>query len=200
MNRLYLVFLLLFSSTTATAMDLTLLYGSQGGGDIEHIDTDSTLSLRQQPVYGFILGSPTTTTQDLEFYYSRQQTEFREGEAPVPAEDLLELDIHYFHIGGTVLTEEYDDMRGFLSGGMGLTHFSPSLQGADAESRFSMSLGLGARWMPTKRVGVRVEGRLFGSLFDSNTTIFCSGGCQFTISGDLLTQSTLFAGVVVHFD
>ncbi|MEN8169402.1 MAG: hypothetical protein ABFS08_04185 [Pseudomonadota bacterium] len=200
MPQLFLTLLLSLFSAGAVALDITLLYGSQGGGLLNHIDSDSTLELEESPGRALILGIPYSADQDLELFYSRQQTRLQGDTMVVPSEDLFDLDIHYLHLGGTVLSEEYHKLQGFISGGLGLSHFSPALDGVAAENRLSMSLGLGARWMPTKRVGLRVETRFYGTLFNSNTTIFCSGGCQFTISGDLLSQYALFAGLVLRLD
>jgi len=200
MFRIYFSLLLALFSTTSTALDLTLLYGHQDGGWLNHIDTDSRLKLVQSSTSGFILGRPLSANQDLELFYSKQQSELKEGNITVPPEDLITIDIHYLHLGGTVFLETYQGIQGFLSGGLGMTRFSPSLSGAPAENRPSMSFGVGARWMPVKGVGLRLESRFYGTLFNSNTLIFCSGGCQLSVSGDLLTQYAIFAGVVVRLN
>ena len=192
---------LLFITSPALALDLTPLYGGQGGGHLGHINTGSTLTMDSTPVSGVIVSWPMSHFQEYEVYFSQQHTRLLEGDIAVPQQDLISLDVRTLHWGGTVLSEERGNgLRGFLSGGLGVTQYTPSLGVAAAEMRPSASLGLGARWMPTERVGVRLEGRLFGTLFNSNTTIFCSGGCSFTISGDLLTQYALFAGLVVRLD
>lgn len=200
MPPLLLALVLSLSSSTLLATELTLLGGSQGGGNLNHIDTNSTLHFEQAPARALILGWPLDHNRDLELFYSQQLTRLGDGSSAVPAADQFDVDIHYLHMGGTVLSEELYGWQGFLSGGLGLSHFSPSLGGASAENRASMSLGLGARWMPHSRVGLRLESRLYGTLFNSNTAIFCSGGCQVSVSGDLLSQYAFFAGVVVRLD
>lgn len=200
MPPLFRVLILSLCSPALLASELTLLGGTQGGGDLNHIDTSSTLHFAQAPTRALILGWPLDHNRDMELFYSQQQTRLGGGSSAVPTADQFEVDIHYLHLGGTVLSEERYGWQGFLSGGLGLTHFSPALGGAAAENRASMSLGLGARWMPNPRFGLRLESRLYGSLFNSNTTIFCSGGCQLSVSGDLLSQYAIFAGVVVRLD
>ncbi len=200
MPRLLLTLLLALAAPALLAADLTLLGGSQDGGNLNHINTDSTLQFEQAPARAVILGWPLDRDRDLELFYSQQQTRLGEASSNVPNSDLFDLDIHYLHLGGTVLSQARHGWQGFLSGGLGLSHFSPALGGAAAENRVSMSLGLGARWMPTERVGLRLESRLYGTLFNSNTAIFCSGGCQLSVSGDLLSQYAIFAGVVVRLD
>lgn len=186
-------------ATAATAAEVSLLYGTQGGGNLEHVDTDSTLKMAEEPVRALIIGTPLNDYQELELLYSRQKTRLRDSSA-VADESLSSLDIHYLHLGGTVVSEPVVDWQGFLSGGLGFTHFSPLPSGVESETRASMSLGLGARWMPTRRVGLRLETRWYGTLFNSNTRIFCSGGCEMRVSGDLLSQYSVMGGVVFRFD
>jgi hypothetical protein len=200
MPQFLFALLLSLSSSALLATELTLFGGTQGGGDLNHIDTNSTLRFEQSPAHALILGRPLDHNRDLELFYSQQQTRLGGGSNAVPAADQFDVDIHYLHLGGTVLSEERNGWQGFLSGGLGLSHFSPSLGGATAENRASMSLGLGARWMSHPRLGLRLESRLYGTLFNSNTAIFCSGGCQLSVSGDLLSQYAIFAGVVVRLD
>lgn len=200
MLRMVFTLLLIPASTAAMALDLTLLSGRQDGGHLDHIDTTSTLHFEGSSATALILSQPVTADKELELLLSRQQTRLTDGAPTLPAAELIDVDIHYLHLGGTVLSEQYYGARGFLSGGLGLSHFDPSLSGASAENRASISLGLGARWMATQRLGLRLETRFFGTLFDSNTAIFCSGGCQFAVSGNLLSQYSLFAGVVVRLD
>ncbi len=187
-------------ATSAVAAEFTLMPGTQGGGRLQHIVTEDDLHFATTPARALIVGAPLSSFQDMELFYSQQQTRLEQDGATVPGHQLFDLDVHYLHLGGTVLSERLHGLQGFLSGGLGVSHLSPSLGGASAETRTSMSVGLGARWMPTERVGLRLEGRLFGTLFNSNTTIFCSGGCSFSINGDLLSQYGLFAGLVVRLD
>jgi hypothetical protein len=190
--------LLLLLSSTATATEITALYGSQGGGPLHPIDDNSTLSLEQTSLLGLILGTPLPGGRDLELYYSRQQTRLRDGETAVSADQIFDVEIHTLELGGTVLSSPWHGWRGFVSGGLGLSHFNPSLDGGSAENRASLSLGLGAKWVPVQGIGLRLEGRFYGSLFNSTTSLFCGGGCELSVQGDLLRRYALFAGLVVR--
>lgn len=195
----FLPLLLILHPAFASAAEVSLLYGAQGGGQLEHIDSGTTLDIAEEPVRALIIGTPLNNVQELELFYSRQKTRLKDN-AALGDEALTALDIHYLHLGGTVLSERWAGWQGFLSGGLGLTHFSPLPSKPDPETRASMSLGLGARWMPTRRVGIRLETRFYGTLFNNNTSVFCSGGCVVAVSGDLLTQYALLSGIVVRFD
>lgn len=197
--RFFPLLLLGLCSSLVTAAEVSLLYGTQGGGELEHEDTGTRLKMAEKPVRAVVLGTPLNEEQELEFFYSRQKTRLRDSSA-LANESLSPLDIHYLHMGGTVVSEQLAGWQAFLSGGLGATHFSPLPSEQDSETRASMSIGLGVRWMPTRRVGFRLETRLFGTLFNSNTSVFCSGGCVMTVSGDLLTQYAVFGGIVFRFD
>jgi len=181
------------------AAELSVLYGTQGGGSLEDDTTGATLELTEKPMQALIIGTPLNHEKDLELYYNRQETHLRDSSA-VPSATLSSLDIHYLHLGGTVLSEELAGWQGFVSGGLGVTYFSPRPSGLDPETRASMSVGIGARWMPTSRVGLRIETRLYGTVFNSNTSVFCSGGCVMSVTGDMLTQYAVFGGIVFRFD
>lgn len=197
--RLTLALLLSVYTTATTAVELSFLGGSQGGGEIEYIDTGSTLNFADDAVRAVVFSVPRGDEKSFELFYSRQHTRLEE-EPLVPAGELMDLDVNYLHFGGALMSEQLYGLQGFLTGGLGITHYNPSLSGAAAENRVSMSLGLGARWMPSDRVGLRLEGRLFGTLFNSNTVIFCSGGCSFAVSGELLNQYAILGGLVIRFD
>ena len=49
-------------------------------------------------------------------------------------------------------------------------------------------------------VGIRLDGRWFGTLFNGSGTAFCSEGkCLVEVQGDVLSQFTANAGVIVAF-
>lgn len=197
--RFFIALLLGLFSTWVTAAEVSVLYGTQGGGRLEDEAAGTTLELAEKPVRALIIGTPLNHEKDLELFYSRQQTHLRDSSV-VANGDIASLDIHYLHLGGTVLSEELAGWQGFVSGGLGVTYFSPLPNELDPETHASMSVGLGARWMPTPRVGLRLETRFYGTLFNSSTSVFCSGGCVLSVSGDLLTQYAVFGGIVFRFD
>lgn len=200
MKYLYLFFLLCLMSSSVLAMEITPLFGHRGGGDFSHIATDKSLSLNDSSAAGFILGAKQSATQDLELYYSGYSTKLASSSPLIDESEMFDMDVHYLHLGGTVTSGETSDLIPFLSGGLGVTYFSPDLSGADSELRLSMSLGGGVKWFPMDNIGLRLEARGFGTLFNNATYVFCSGGCVVEVSGDVLYQYELFAGIVVRLD
>jgi opacity protein-like surface antigen len=200
MGRNALALFLSLLTTSAIAVEITPLGGTQGGGVLTHIASGETLKLQEAPTQGLIIGWKLNREQEMELLYSRQQTRLQSSNSAIPQSDLFDLDIHTLQLGGTVLSETTHQLQGFLSGGLGITHYTPALSGADSETRASLSLGIGAKWMPVKNVGLRLEARGYGTLFNSTTSIFCSGGCTLSVSGDLLSQYALFAGIIIRLE
>ncbi|MCW8918414.1 MAG: hypothetical protein OQL08_06325 [Gammaproteobacteria bacterium] len=182
------------------AIDITPFGGSQGGGALRHIASEAMLHFEESPTRGVIFGWGIDHERELELLYQWQETTLRSDNSAIPEADLLTLEMHTLQLGGTVLSEERHHLRAFLSGGLGLTHYAPAASAASSETRPSLSLGIGAKWMPTRTLGVRLEARGYGTLFNSNTTLFCSGGCTIAVSGDLLSHYALFAGVVIRLE
>jgi hypothetical protein len=73
--------------------------------------------------------------------------------------------------------------------------------GLDSETRFSLSIGLGARHPLGQRLRVRMEGRVFATAMDSDSTIFCSipGACDITVRSDTLIQWEASLGLSFAF-
>lgn len=192
--------LLIFIPIPARAdwgMELTPFAGFRFGGNFEDNTTGLDLDVDEGESFGVILDVRTTHETEYELFYSVQQTELQ-GEGLFAGKPLFDLDIHYLHVGGTYL---FPGRRGrpFVSGGLGLTYFSPDRPGMDSEVYFSLSLGGGMKIPVSKRVGLRFEGRGFLTVLPDNTDIFCvsSGGaaCAVRVQGDVLGQVLLLAGI-----
>src|SRR5436189_160709 len=54
-------------------------------------------------------------------------------------------------------------VRGFTTGMFGLTRYAAD---SDSEFRFTLSAGGGVKLLPTSRVGVRLDGRVFATFLD----------------------------------
>ena len=55
-----------------------------------------------------------------------------------------------------------------------------------------------------RRIGVRLEARLFGSIIDDESALFCVSspavsGCALSIEGDILYQFEARVGIVARF-
>jgi hypothetical protein len=52
----------------------------------------------------------------------------------------------------------------------------------------------------TDRIGLRLEGRWFGTFFNGSGSAFCSSGaCAINLEGDVFSQFVANAGLIVAF-
>jgi hypothetical protein len=94
--------------------------------------------------------------------------------------------------------------RPYLAFTLGGTHVRTSSAESNSDTFFSGSIGVGMKFLPTSRVGIRVEARAYGTLVSSSTDLFCSTGpdqniCAIRLEGKMLSQFETFAGITVRF-
>ena len=182
--------------------ELTPFGGYRFGGTFEDAETDATVELDNNNSFGLIFNVREAANTQWEVIYSRQSTQTDTSELGI-AEQSLDLDIHYFQVGGTVQGGS-DRVRPYLAATIGGTFMEPGLSSFDSDVFWSFSLGTGLNFMPTKRLGFRLEARAFATLVDSDTGLFCASGpnaagCAISIDGTVLWQFETFAGVVFRF-
>jgi len=179
--------------------EFTPFAGIHLGGSFEDNTTGADLDAKDGGVFGFILGIPDEPDTRYEFLYAFQRTKL-EGGGALGGEPLFDLDVHYFHLGGSYRIPTGGKVRPFVAGGLGATHFAPRGNGPDAKTYFSVSLGGGAMVPVSGRVSLRLEGRGFLTVLPDDTEVFCvsSGGaaCRVDVRGDVFGQFLLTAGIV----
>jgi hypothetical protein len=147
---------------------------------------------------------PKAGTQ-LHVYVSRQSSQVDARQAaqlPVQSAPLPEkfpLSVTYAHIGGTAFLEKKIGQGVYLVGGIGATLFEPDLQGLANELRPSISLGIGYQLPLGERAALRFEARGYATLVDSDSALFCSGGCVVSIKGDTVTQGDVLLGFTLRY-
>jgi hypothetical protein len=92
----------------------------------------------------------------------------------------------------------------FIALTAGVARFEPRLDDVEAENYFSWSLGGGVQLRANRRIGVRLETRLFGSLIEDESALFCVSspavaGCALSVEGNALYQIEARIGVVARF-
>jgi opacity protein-like surface antigen len=182
-------------------VEITPFTGFRFGGGFEDNATGADLTVGEGKSLGLILDVRAAHETQYELFYGVQKTELK-GRGLFAGEPLFDLDIHYLHIGGTYLFPG-ETVRPFLSGGLGLTFLVPDGPGLDSKTRFSLSLGGGAKIPFSKGVGLRLEGRGFLTVLPDGTEIFCvsSGGaiCDVRVQGDVFVQFEMLAGITFGF-
>ena len=182
--------------------ELTPFAGYRFGGAFEEEDTDRTFDLEESNAHGIILNIREGPNTQWEVLYARQSAGV-DVEPPLAEGPAPELDIEYLHFGGTVLSRG-ENTRGFLAGTVGLTRFDPQPGGSGAETHFSGSIGGGVQLRASRRLGIRLEGRVVTTFLSNNSDLFCSIGgassvCAVRVEGATFTQWELRAGLVFRF-
>ena len=184
------------TSTLAADFEFIPFVGHRFGGSLERLDTEETTDLDAANSWGFILGRTATDSTRYELLYSRQESGLADSTDPNNA---FGLEVHYLHLGGSVDITR-DRFTPFVSGGLGLTHLSPAGYGLDDETRFSLSLGGGLKWYPTRSLGLRLEVRGYGTVSDGSGSLFCdNANCNLRFSGNLMPQFETNLGLIFRF-
>ena len=182
--------------------EITPFVAGSFGGTFKDIDADRDAELDDSTSFGVVLNLRESANTQWELIYSQQASELdtREFATPTPA---IDVDIQYLQIGGTYLGEG-NRARPYVAATIGGTRISPTLGNLNSDTFWSASIGAGLQVFPTERIGLRFEGRVWGTLLSSSTDLFCSSGsqgglCAIAVDGDALWQFTALAGVVVRF-
>ncbi|MGH7517670.1 MAG: hypothetical protein ACREOC_09405 [Gemmatimonadales bacterium] len=91
-------------------------------------------------------------------------------------------------------------VRPFASFLLGVSQFSTDIAEGESRARFALGSGVGVKFFPQPRVGLRLEGRGFFTFTDGGTNLFCSAAlnaCPLRFKSDLLAQGELAASVIV---
>lgn len=191
-----LLSVLAVAPVTQGRMEITPFGGYQSGGDFEDYSNDSEVELNGDSVYGLAVGfGREESISQLELYFSRQQSEL-EGAGAFSSADPFEVDVDYYHVGLSVLLGE-GSLQPYIVGSLGMTRFDRQFASLDSEAHFSFGFGGGVRWFPSERVGVRLEGRVFGTFV--NTSAAARTGPNGTVAighSDVQFQYNAIAGLI----
>jgi opacity protein-like surface antigen len=184
----------------ASDFEITPFAGYTWGGEFTDTTTGNKLTVKDNASYGVMLDFKSTEESQIELYFSRQATRLESNASGFYAgKPLFDLDIDYYHIGGTALMGE-GKLRPFVVGTVGATYMAPKGEGLDSITKFSLSLGGGAKILITDHIGLRLEGRWFGTFFDGSGQAFCtSGQCLIKVQGDVFSQFVANAGIIIGF-
>ena len=195
-------------TTSAAAQDklfkfeITPFAAYRIGGQFDEKDGDGQFELNESDAQGIMLNIRANPNGQYELLYARQDTEV-DTQGLFVNDPLIDLDVEYLQIGGTYLFDG-ENTRPFIALTLGVTHFDPQPAEFDSESYFSASFGGGVQLNASQRIGVRIEGRVFTTLVESDSDIFCSstdgvGACLIQVDGTTLTQWEARAGLVFRF-
>ena len=182
--------------------ELTPFVGYRVGGSFEDSATGESVDLDENASYGLTFNIVEKANTQYEFGWSHQDTSVDLTDTNGNPTS-LDLDIDFFQIGGTYLWEG-NLARPYMVATIGAAHYRSHAEVSESDTYFAFSIGGGWKFWPTRRFGLRLEGRFYGTLIDSNSKIFCSSapansGCLIQTSGKLLQQWEISAGGAFRF-
>ncbi len=177
--------------------------GYRIGGEFELEDEQGTSSgdvdFDPAASWGLGLGLYRDRNGFYELLYSRQSSEFDDND---PALEGVDIVTEYFHFGGTIIFDDQDWVHPYFSLTLGVTRFDVDDFGSEIEP--SGSLGFGLRFPASHNLSFLLGARVYGTLVDSDTDLFCSSVngeaiCIVQGSGNVVYQGEAVAGVVFRF-
>jgi hypothetical protein len=180
--------------------EITPLIGHGAGGEFEEEVSGQTLKLSDDTLSALAINytSAQDPSSQLEVYLSHQETRLA-GNHLSPAGSSFDLDVDYYHIGGTLLFGK-ERFEPFIVGTIGATHFNPGPSHYDSLTRASLGLGGGVKLFASRNIGLRLEGRLLTTLVSGESVFISdSSGLRIYVKGDMFFQFLLNAGVVFRF-
>jgi hypothetical protein len=177
----------------AQTNEVAAFVGLGFGGSVASPVTGESVGIGSGLLFGGAVSTVLTGTWRIEGYFSRQDSRV-EGSRPGTHIDLaLER-----YLAGVQEEVPWGSRRAFGTLLIGATRFVPA--GAEAETRFTLGLGLGVKARLAPRVGLRIEGHCFYTPTASDGALVCGpGGCIFAFSGYGVFQGDVTAGIYVGF-
>lgn len=164
--------------------------------DLEENEEAVEIDFLNDSSAGIILGWNFDYNRTGELMFSHSETKF-DGDLIL---DDMDVSISYLHIGGTVTFSE-DKVPVFLGGGLGVAHIEPQDKTLDSETRPSINLGIGVKFLFSDSFSMRLDARGYGTFFNSDGYLFCNGskGCIIRTSSNLWLQGEFTAGLTYRF-
>ena len=188
-------------SSASQMVEIAPFIGHRYGGNFSDIYTSAEFEVADARAFGLILDFDTEPDKQIEIYLSRQNTRLT-ATGTFTGNPLFDLTIDYYHIGGLYMfpTDELPAaIHPFVSGTIGLTRMVPKRSDLTTENRLSASLGVGAKYFFSKNAGMRFDVRGIYTAVNSDTAIFCSGGCTIWYSSSGFVQTEVNAVLMMRF-
>ncbi|MGH8134926.1 MAG: outer membrane beta-barrel protein [Steroidobacteraceae bacterium] len=203
--KILIAFAALLATSLACADELPFFQvaahgGYRAGGSFEDSETGESFDLADGTSLALALEFRFGKGDDrfLQLWYSHQSSSINDGVAD------HDVDVEYLHFGGTVPIGDMEKAQGYFVMGIGATRFSASGTGAEDQTKFSASMGLGLAIPVSRRAAIRLEARGYVTFVDSDTSVFCrsdngTGFCRIVASGSAIYQAEALAGIAVSF-
>jgi hypothetical protein len=183
------------SSLRAQTVEVAPFGGYRFGGDLYEVYTGTPLDIDGGPTVGGLFDVFLEPGLSVTFLYTHQQADIQGEVRPGVEVTWPTLSVDHWHVGGTQAFGT-GKVQPLLTGTLGLTRFGSD---GDSEVRFSMAAGGGVKLMPTRHVGVRLDGRVYAVIADAATVGVCAQRCLIGVDASIVWQAEFTAGLVFAF-
>jgi hypothetical protein len=190
--------LTMYPPASVQAVEITPFAGQRYGGSFEDATGATNFTVADGASFGVMIDFDLEPDKQIEFYLSRQNTHMSTA-GTFTGSPLFDLTVDDYHIGGLYFLQEVGRVRPFISGTFGLTRMEPKRADLTTENHLSLSLGGGAKIPLTDSVGLRFDVRSIYTMLESDTSIFCSGGCTIGINSSGFVQVEVAAALMMRF-
>jgi hypothetical protein len=188
-------------SSASQSVEIAPFTGQRFGGHFSDTNTLTEFELADARAYGLVIDFDSEPDKQIEIYLSRQNTHLATT-GTFTGNPLFDLTIDYYHIGGLYMfpaDELPKSIRPFVSGSFGLTRMAPKRSDLTTENRLSISLGGGAKYFFSKALGIRFDVRGIYTAINSDSAVFCSGGCTIKVNSSGFVQTEVSAVLMMRF-
>jgi len=186
------VIILAASAASAREFEITPFFGYQFGGSVEtfYEGRYQDVDINDSENWGLMLNIGLSPTTQIELLYNTQDTKADANRF----DDSLDLNIDYWQVSLLWGFNPYEKVNPYIVFGIGGTWLRPD--GFSSLSRFSGNFGGGAKIYLSDRIGIRLEGRFYGTYISSSTSycdpFWCYGYTnslyQFDVSAGLIIR------------
>jgi hypothetical protein len=182
------LFLLAFGPSLANAQGPTLTpYGGYRLGGTLGI-SEGDLKLDEAPFFGIQLDTRARPDATGSLLVDYQPTTLRLKTSSGPAEEMFDLNVWYFQLGGLLEFHQGQGAVPFMIASLGMSWFDPTdgSQNADSEFGFAGILGVGTKIpFPAGGTGLRLQARVLANMIGAGGDLWCGGGrgCYVGIGG-----------------
>ena len=180
------------------ALEVTPFIGYRfGGGFFERV-TGETVDLDGARAAGAVVNVRVGDGLFVEALVTHQTAEVTVPPGPFAPPVRWRIAVDHWQGGGLQEFGRSRQVRPFATGLLGLTRYGSE---GDDEIRFSVAGGGGVKLMPGRRLGVRLDGRVFATFAYVDAQVLgCGPGvCLAGIRADIVWQAEFSVGLVVAF-
>lgn len=178
----------------AQGVELMPFSGYRFGGDFFELATGQPVDTDGAPAVGVVVNVPLSNGMQVEAMVTQQRATVPIAVGPFSRAATQRVTVGNAQVGG--LQELLGGrVRPFLTGMVGLTRYASEI---DSEVRFSVGAGGGVKLFPARRVGLRLDGRVFTTFVDADLRFLaCSPGtCVTALHVNMVWQAEFTAGIV----